>query len=124
MAYTKIDITIPTAGGTRATDIPGINTNLRALVDAVNMGMVVDWNFSISGTTGGYSEYNPNYYLWTYATDSNYILRATCTWSSGIIQTMLWELSTDGGSDYTSNEIGTQTFTYGTTGACTAVDWS
>lgn len=97
----------------------GNNTNRNdvALRDAIVMGQMQ--GFAFSKTDGSGSAAQPQYFLWT---NGSTILRATNTWQSGgvtdgNITQQVWELSTNGGTNY--DAICTEVFSFDGSGNAT-----
>ncbi len=112
MAYTHIDRSAPAPGQPRENDMPKILAAITALVDAANMGMVPDYNYSIEGTTSPYSIARPHHYVWTYRLNTLIVTRSVNTWDfeTGLIQSQSFEFSSDGGSTWSPIRTATYTF--------------
>lgn len=120
MAYTAFDAANP-AGTQNGTAVPdSARNNGKALRDAVLMGAMDGFVFSVAGGTAAQpaTMFAKNGTIW---------LRATVTWGSGTgtdgnPTTIVWELSTNSGGVY--DTIDTQTFTYDSAGNLTATTGS
>lgn len=120
MAYTAFDPTTP-AGTQNGTAVPdSARNNGKAIRDAVLMGAMDGFVFSVSGGTAS----QPATMFWKNGT---IWLRATITWGSGTgtdgnPTTIVWELSVNSGGAY--DTIDTQTFTWDSSGNLTATTGS
>jgi len=72
-----------------------------------------DWDYSVSGGTAE----EPQYLIYTKGSEK---LRATNTYSTGLIQTVVWEY--DSGSGYI--DIGTETYAFDSDGETETITWS
>src|SRR6266511_1499841 len=114
MAYTQFDATKPD-GATQAGSAFSTSTNAndKALRDAILSGAMHGFVFSVSGGTAA----EPATLFWKNGTTW---LRATITWGTtggedGQMKTIVWDLSINSGTDYTTapgGAIDTQTLTY------------
>ncbi len=120
MAYTAFDPTTP-AGTQNGTAVPdSARNNGKAIRDAVLMGAMDGFVFSVSGGTAS----QPATMFWK---NGAIWLRATVTWGSGTgtdgnPTNIVWELSTNSGGVY--DTIDTQTFTWDSSGNLTATTGS
>lgn len=108
MAYTALDTSRPVISNVRSADILAMNANQLALRDAIIIGRVAGWTLSVTNGTGTAEE--PQYRLWTNSGNTNQILRATYTYSSGYVTAVTWAYSTNGGGAY--DTIASETTTY------------
>lgn len=123
MAYTQFDATKPVGTDTGPNFATSANANDKALRDAIIMGAFHGFLFSVVVGTGTAKQ--PQYMFWKNGT---IWVRATVTWGSSggsnyNITQIVWDLSINGGSDYTTapgGNIDTQGFTYDTNGNLTA----
>ena len=116
MAYTDYDATKPASTQTGTAFADSALANDRALRDAVIMGQMDNFAFSVSGGTAA----EPTTMLWK---NGSTWLRGTVTWTSNRITRIVWALSINSGSDYTTSPGGaicTQTYTYDGSGNLTA----
>lgn len=120
MAYTAFDPTTPagTQAGTAVCD--SARNNGKAIRDAVLMGAMDGFVFSVSGGTAS----QPATMFWKNGT---IWLRATITWGAGTgtdgnPTNIVWELSLNSGGVY--DTIDTQTFTWDSSGNLTATTGS
>jgi hypothetical protein len=120
MAYTAFDPANP-AGTQNGTAVPdSARNNGKAVRDAVLMGAMDGFVFSVSGGTAAQpaTMFWKNGVIW---------MRATITWGAGTgtdgnPTTIVWELSVNSGGVY--DTIDTQTFTWDTSGNLTATTGS
>jgi hypothetical protein len=132
MAYTPLSSTNPvgTQTGTAVSD--SARTNDLALRDAILMGAMDGFVFSQSNTASGTpttTVAQPAYWFWK---NGALWLRATVTWGAGTgtdgnPTTIVWALSINSGTDYTTapgGAIDTQTFSWSTAGDLTATTGS
>lgn len=123
MAYTILDNSNPAVSQAGTAAIPSALANDKALRDAILMGQMAGFAFSVSGGTAS----EPAIMYWKNATTSVW-LRATLTWGTtggenGQLKTIVWDLSINAGSDYTTapgGNIGTETLSYDSSGNLTA----
>lgn len=107
MAYDSYVIGNPDGStGNGATFATQLQTNLNALMHAVVIGAMEDWNFAITVGTGTASQ--PQFHVYSRGV---YRLRGTINWNvNGNPDSILWEFSGNSGSSY--DTVGTITYTY------------
>lgn len=121
MAYTAFAAANPVGTQTGTAAIDSARTNGLALRDAILMGAMDGFVFSVSGGTAS----QPAIMYWKNGTTW---LRASITWGSGTgtdgnPTSIAWDLSINSGTDYTTapgGAIDTQTFTWDSAGNLTA----
>lgn len=121
MPYTLFDPSKPDAAVDNGTAF-GSNTrnNLLAMRDAVALGVMPGFNFSVAGGTAS----QPATMFFTKGTE---ILRATLTWgtvggAAGNVTVAVYAYSANGGATYST--IGTETLTYSASANLTSTTWS
>lgn len=123
MAYTQFDSTKPVGTDTGPNFATSANANDKALRDAIIMGAMHGFLFSVTAGTGTAKQ--PQYMFWKNGT---IWLRATLTWGTTggqkyNITQIVWDLSINSGSDYTTapgGNMDTMTLTYDSSGNLTA----
>lgn len=122
MTYSYYDPTLPKiqSDASQVWSESRINTN--ALVDAVNMASMENWNAVPTGANPS----QPDQYLITNVTDPKQKLKMTFTWgtsgvSEGAPTQIVFEKTTDG---VNYDVINTATFAYTVLGAAPSVTWS
>jgi hypothetical protein len=121
MAYTAFNAAQPAGSQTGSAAIDSMRANHLALRDAILMGAMDGFVFSVSGGTAS----QPATMYWKNGTTW---LRASITWGAGTgtdgnPTSIAWDLSINSGSDYTTapgGAIDTQTFTWDSSGNLTA----
>lgn len=116
-AKTAEDYVFGSASGVWGT-ITGTVADQIDLMQHLGLGTVPHWNMSVSGGTAE----EPTQILYTSTIDSNNQLKKTLTWSSGLVSTIQYETTTDGGSAWTT--LGTVTYTYDVDDNVTGASWS
>ena len=111
MAYSPFVPTKPVGTDSGPAVVTSINVNELALWDAVLMGNVNGFVFSVLGGTAA----QPGAF---YFKNGTRWLRGTLTWSAGNITQVVWALSTNSGGAY--DTICTQTLTYDVSGNLTS----
>lgn len=122
MAYNNFTDNEPTSDQLGTTFITSIRNNLMALRDAVNIGIMPEWNYSIDEGLGSTSQ--PQYAF--YKKGSEWI-KITFTWGSvggaaDNVETMLVEYSANNGATYVP--IGLQNITYDANGYVLNAAWN
>jgi hypothetical protein len=104
-AYTPFNDAKPVVSDTRQVTIDFARTNGLALRDAVIMGKEPGWTLTATAGTGTAEQ--PQFHTWAQGTER---VRATYTYTSGFVTSILWEWSNDSAVSYVT--IATETRTY------------
>lgn len=118
MAYNRFNRSKPVITDTRQVNWDNTRFNFDAIGDALVLGVMDGFVYSQSGGTAE----EPGVQLWT---NGSIQVRATNTWGStggnvGNRTSILWELSTDSGSTWSTIGAGAETRTYDASGNMTA----
>lgn len=120
MTYVAFDKTKPDGTANGTTTLTHVRENLAAMRDAVVLGAMKGWNYSVSGGTAE----QPQYVFLKNGTDW---VRQTLTWGTsggadGNVTVIVAEFSANSGGAY--DAIGTLTVAYDTAGNVTTTTWS
>lgn len=120
MAYVEYDEGLPAGTRTGPETVSDIQLNENALRDMIVSGGSVNWPMVASGA----SEEEPTQLLYSKGTEK---LKLTLAWgttagANGNVASILYEYSSDSGSNY--DTMGTKTFTYNTSGDVTETGWA